>query len=59
MNLLLEGTRKKMITLIDGNTTNNWRQLIEKDDKIKFIYGTVTNEGLEDLPDCLMHHFKI
>jgi hypothetical protein len=52
MNLLIGGTRKKIITLIDGNTINNWRQLIENDDGIKCIYGTVTNEGLENLPDC-------
>jgi hypothetical protein len=58
VNLLIGETRKKINILIDGNVINNWREPIENDDGIKCIYGTVTNEGLEDSPDCMIASVK-
>jgi hypothetical protein len=35
MNLLMDGTRRKMNILIDGNIINNWREPIEINNKIE------------------------
>jgi hypothetical protein len=47
-----------MDTLINGKVIINWRQPIENDQGIKCFYGTVTNEGLENLPDCMIASFQ-
>jgi hypothetical protein len=57
MNLLIGGTKMKMIVLIDGNSISNSQQPIENNNDIDYLHATVTNEEADEFPDYMIAPF--